>query len=131
MSWRKVPAQSFVLKAPSQCYQSPDRSTAAIPDIYLIYSLPKLQSKSHLLKSAVCCAALTNRTGGCASAEGEGGGGKRKQRKKQKADCQIKRERERERPTGAQIDTQEGKARQIESTQGREGRREEKKQMSG
>lgn len=32
-------------------------SSTAMPDIYLIYSLPKLQSKACLLKSAVCCSA--------------------------------------------------------------------------
>lgn len=35
----------------------PNISSAAMSDIYLIYSLPKLQSTACLLKSAVCCAA--------------------------------------------------------------------------
>lgn len=73
MRSHKVLGQIFVFKALAQCYQSPAISTAAMPDIYLIYSLPKLQSKSRLLKSAVCCAALTNHTGGRAFAEGERG----------------------------------------------------------
>lgn len=125
MPSHKVLGQIFVFKALAQCYQSPAISTAAMPDIYLIYSLPKLQSKSRLLKSAVCCATLTNHTGGRAFAEGERG---KRQRRKQKADCQMEKERETYRCTDRQAGRKSKTSRQIESTQGREGG---EKQMPG
>lgn len=88
----------FVFKALVQRYQSSDTSTAAMPDIYLIYSLPKLQSKSCLLKSAVCSAALTNHTGGCASAKGERKGIKGRERNRRQT--VMWKERDLHRQTG-------------------------------
>lgn len=118
MSSHKELGQIFVFQALAQCYQSPDISTTAMPDIYLIYSLPKLQSKSCLLKSAVCCAALTNHTGGRASAEGEREENSRAGNRRQTV--KWKRERETYRCTDRQVGRKSKTPRQIESTQGRE-----------
>lgn len=120
MSSHKELGQIFVFKALAQCYQSPDISTTAMPDIYLIYSLPKLQSKSCLLKSAVCCAALTNHMGGRASAEGERGEKTAEQETEGRLSNE-KRKRETYRCTDRQAGRKSKTPRQIESTQGREG----------